>query len=86
MTKEEVLGILKSLVPDADIVLEGEDCNFTVRLISDQFADMKTIARQQLVLGGFTDQLRTGEIHALSVKAMTPAEFQASQQLTSISL
>jgi len=84
MEKADVIAIIQNAVPDADIALEGEDCNFTVRVISPSFASMRTLQRQQTVLAGFNEQLRSGEIHALSVKAMTPEEWQKSQQLASI--
>jgi len=61
-------------IPDAQVVVEGEDCNFSVTVISDQFKDKLPVARQKMVMAPFKEQLATGELHALSVKAFTPEE------------
>ena len=70
VVKEMIQGQIK----DAKITVEGEDCNFSVTVVSDQFQGKLPVARQKSVLSIFKDQLATGELHALTVKALTPAE------------
>ena len=70
VVKEMILG----QIGDAQITVEGEDCSFSVTVVSDQFQGKLPVARQKSVLSIFRDQLATGELHALTVKALTPAE------------
>ncbi|WP_317933271.1 BolA family protein [Halioxenophilus sp. WMMB6] len=63
------------LVPEAEIEVEGADCDFSVTVISEHFQGMTKVKRQQLVLSGFSDYLATGELHALTVKAFTMDEW-----------
>lgn len=71
--------ILEAL-PDADMEVEGADCNFTVTVVSPSFEGVGALARQRTVLGLFARELATGSLHALSVKARTPAELSASRR------
>ncbi|MFV8818410.1 BolA family protein [Haliea sp. E17] len=89
MDSSEVLRRIREAVPAAaDIQVEGADCDFTALVLSEDFAGVSQVKRQQQVLVSFADVLGSGELHALSVKAYTPAEWQAkqAQSLTQLSL
>ena len=47
--------------------------HFTVEIVADAFADKNLIERHRLVYDAVDDIMNT-EIHALSIKASTPAE------------
>ncbi|MGB0723338.1 MAG: BolA/IbaG family iron-sulfur metabolism protein [Gammaproteobacteria bacterium] len=76
MNEQEIIDRIKGLYPDADIELAGEDCSFEVYVLSPAFEGMKTLERQRSVLDLFGDEITTGKIHALTVKARTPQEMQ----------
>lgn len=86
MEKSEVVEKIKQVLPDAQVEVDGADCSFSALVISDQFTGMLPVKRQQLVLGCFSDLLSTGELHALSVKAHTPTEWDniKGQSLTQL--
>lgn len=88
MQASEVSTRIEQALPGAAVDVEGADCNFTVAVISAAFAGLLPVKRQQLVLDAFTDVLKTGELHALTVKTLTPQEWEAKQRngLTQISL
>ena len=75
MEKTEVEAKIKRVLPDAAIQVEGADCSFSVVVLSECFAKMPPVKRQQQVLACFSDLLSNGTLHALSVKAHTPAEW-----------
>lgn len=80
MQKEAVFQRITNVLPDAQIMVEGEDCNFTVTVITGVFSGLRPVTRQQKVMEGFLDVLASGELHALSIRAHTPEEWQALQQ------
>lgn len=88
MERQEVIDRIQKVLPEAEIMVEGADCDFTAVVLSEGFAGVMPVKRQQQVLAQFGDVLATGELHALSVKAHTPAEWQAkqAQSLTQLSL
>lgn len=78
MEREEVIDRIRRVLPDASAIeVQGADCNFTARVISDDFAAQRPVLRQQSVLAAFADVLADGRLHALTVETYTPDEWQA---------
>ena len=75
MESEEVEQLILGKLADAEIEVEGADCNFSVTIISSYFEDLLPLHRQKTVLGLFSDQLATGALHALTIKTYTPLEW-----------
>jgi acid stress-induced BolA-like protein IbaG/YrbA len=74
MLEQEIIQRIRDLYPNAAIEASGENCSFEVFVVDPLFADMKPLQRQQSVLKLFCEELKTGKLHALGVKAKTPAE------------
>ncbi|MFS0756302.1 BolA family protein [Noviherbaspirillum sp. 1P10PC] len=55
--------------------VEGDGQHFTAVIVSPAFAGKRLIQRHQLVYAALGDRMRE-EIHALSMKTLTPDEFQ----------
>lgn len=53
----------------------GDGQHFTAVIVSPAFAGKRPIQRHQLVYAALGDRMRE-EIHALSMKTLTPEEFQ----------
>lgn len=53
--------------------------HFRVRVVSPQFAGLRTLQRHQLVYRSLGDLMQT-DIHALSIAALTPGEEHADQE------
>lgn len=77
MTEDDIRRRLSPLFPDAKLQINGEDCNFELQVVSEAFAGQRPLKRQQTILALFKDDLQSGALHALSVKAYTPAEKSA---------
>ncbi|MDO5056499.1 MAG: BolA family protein [Lautropia sp.] len=56
--------------------VEGDGRHFDAIIVSDAFEGKRPVARHQIVYGVLGDRMKE-EIHALSIKALTPAEWQA---------
>lgn len=54
--------------------VEGDGQHFTALIVSDAFQGKRLIQRHQLVYAALGDRMRE-EIHALSMKTLTPEEF-----------
>ncbi|MBC7500759.1 MAG: BolA family transcriptional regulator [Herminiimonas sp.] len=55
--------------------VEGDGQHFKAMIVSSAFAGKRLIQRHQLVYAALGDRMRE-EIHALSMKTLTPEEFQ----------
>lgn len=78
MEEKDIITRITDAVPDvSEVKIEGVDCNFSALVISTSFEGVRLVKRQQQILTAFSDVLSNGELHALSVKAHTPEEWQA---------
>jgi len=59
----------------AHLEVEGDGQHFSAIIVSDAFAGKRQVARHQLVYAALGDRMRE-EIHALSMKTLTPEEFR----------
>ena len=55
--------------------VEGDGHHFSAVIVSAAFVGKRLIARHQLVYAALGDRMRE-EIHALSMKTLTPEEYQ----------
>jgi acid stress-induced BolA-like protein IbaG/YrbA len=60
------------------ITLDGDGRHWYATIVSAEFEGKRAIARHQRVYATLGDKMQTNEVHALSMKTFTPAEW-ASQ-------
>ena len=79
LTTLEVEKLVQEGIPEAKVLVEGEGCDLLITVISEQFTDLALVKKQQLVMATLKEPLASGKLHAVSVKAYTPDEWQALQ-------
>ena len=79
MQSEEVKTMIQAQIPGARVEVDGEGCSFSVLVISEQFEGLSLLKKQQAVMSVFSEKLASGELHALTVKAYTPGQWQGLQ-------
>ena len=73
MSPEQLEAKLKESFPGADILVSdmtGNGSNFEVRIIAPQFKELSRVKQHQAVMSVFNSELKSGELHALSLKTM----------------
>lgn len=75
-TPEIVKDYIAAGLDCAHLEVEGDGQHFSAVIVSSAFAGKRLIQRHQLVYAALGDRMRA-EIHALSMKTMTPEEFQS---------
>ncbi|MBV8341187.1 MAG: BolA/IbaG family iron-sulfur metabolism protein, partial [Gammaproteobacteria bacterium] len=74
MDPEEVARLIRAGLPGAEVRVQSEDrTHFNARIVAPQFAQLKSLARHQLVYRTLGERMGR-EIHALSIEALTPQE------------
>ena len=76
-TPEQVRQYIADGLPCTHVEVEGDCSHFYATIVSDAFEGKSLVARQRLVNAALGDRMKA-EIHALSMKTKTPAEFEAS--------
>jgi acid stress-induced BolA-like protein IbaG/YrbA len=78
MTANEVTGLIQAALPGAQVrVLTADDTHYEAVVVAAQFEGQRPLQRHQLVYAGLGERMGR-EIHALSIQAYTPAEWQAA--------
>ncbi len=79
ITHREVEQLIKGDYPDAEIFIEGEGCDLLITVVSETFSGQSMVKQQQGVMATLTEPLGTGRLHAVTIKAYTPAQWQETQ-------
>ncbi|TSA39802.1 MAG: Grx4 family monothiol glutaredoxin [Methylococcaceae bacterium] len=80
LSASEVTYLVQQGLSDAEVMIDGEGCDLLITVISSQFVDLSLVKKQQLVLATLKEPLASGKLHAVSVKAYTPEEWQDKKQ------
>ena len=75
-TPELVKSYIAAGLDCTHLEVEGDGQHFNAVIVSPTFAGKRLVQRHQLVYAALGDRMRE-EIHALSVKTLTPEEFQS---------
>jgi acid stress-induced BolA-like protein IbaG/YrbA len=72
-TPEQVKSYIEQGIACQFINVEGDGQHFFATIVSSEFEGLRLVQRHQKVYGALGDRMKA-EIHALSFKALTPAE------------
>ena len=74
MDAETIRKLIESGLPGARADVQGDDgVHFEARVVSEAFAGKASLARHRAVYAALGQMMET-DIHALSIKALTPQE------------
>lgn len=77
MQPEEIKRLIEAGMSNTEAYVEGDGAHFTALVISPAFEGKTRVQKQQIVYDTVRTQLMDGTLHALSLKTMTPEEWQA---------
>jgi acid stress-induced BolA-like protein IbaG/YrbA len=78
MTNEELQSIIAAGLPCDHIEVTGDGRHWYATIVSSAFEGLRAIQRHQRVYATLGARLQTDEVHALSMKTHTPAEWAAN--------
>ena len=77
MNQEQVAALIRAGMPAARVEVQSDDdTHFATLVVSEAFEGLRPLQRHQLIYRALGDKMG-GEIHALSIRALTPAELAA---------
>ena len=78
MTPDELESIIRSGLPCNHLEVAGDGRHWIAVIVSPEFEGKRAIQRHQRVYATLGARMHTDEVHALSMKTYTPAEWAAS--------
>ncbi|TSE35993.1 BolA family protein [Tepidimonas charontis] len=80
MTAEQLQALIAAGLPCTHLEVSGDGRHWAAVVVSPAFEGKRAIQRHQMVYATLGQRLHTDEVHALSMKTYTPAEWQATGQ------
>ncbi len=80
MTADEIRNLISTGLACEYITLEGDGRHWYATIVSPEFEGKRAIARHQRVYATLGGKMQTDEVHALSMKTFTPAEWAAQAE------
>jgi acid stress-induced BolA-like protein IbaG/YrbA len=78
MTAQELQTIIAAGLSCEHLHVEGDGRHWYATLVSAEFEGKRLIQRHQRVYATLGEKIKTDEVHALSMKTYTPAEWQVA--------
>jgi len=72
--KDMITKIISDGIKYDDLTVDGSESKYEVQIVSDVFDGKSIIQRHKLIYALLDNYIKTGEIHALTIKAMTVSE------------
>ena len=76
METAEIKALIEKGINNAEAIVTGGEGKYEAIVISPAFEGMTMVKEHQLVYATVNPQIASGELHALSIKAYTPEEWQ----------
>jgi acid stress-induced BolA-like protein IbaG/YrbA len=76
MNPEKIQQLIQQGMPEASVGVTGGEGKFIAQVVSDEFAGLSLIKRHKLIYACVNNEIASGELHALTIVAKTPAEME----------
>ena len=75
MTAQELQALIAAGLPCQHLDVSGDGRHWQAVIVSSAFEGLRLIQRHQKVYATLGQRMQTDEVHALSMKTLTPAEW-----------
>ena len=75
MTADQIQTMIAAGLPCQHLQVDGDGRHWQAVVVSEQFEGLRLIARHQKVYATLGNKMHNDEVHALSMKTFTPAEW-----------
>jgi len=81
MEISEIQHLIEAGFPGATVTVTGDGSHFQAVVVSDAFEGKSLVAKQKMVYATVNEHIVSGELHAFTIKAYTPAEWEKASKL-----
>ncbi|NNG14356.1 MAG: BolA family transcriptional regulator [Gammaproteobacteria bacterium] len=81
MQPEAIKTLIEEGLTGVEARVTGDGSHFEAIVIGEIFDGMSPLNKQRTVYGTLGDRITSGEIHALSIKAYTPADWEKASKM-----
>ncbi|WP_037384164.1 BolA family iron metabolism protein IbaG [Serratia sp. DD3] len=81
MENSKIEEVLMNALALDEVHVTGDGSHFQVVAVSEQFATMSRVKKQQAIYAPLMEYIADNSIHALSIKTYTPEEWKRDRKL-----
>ena len=82
MSEVEIARLVTEKIPDAQVEVQSNGNSYMVRVVSADFENLRALKRQQLVYSCLNEKIKSGEMHAVTMRLFTPEEWKKEQRFS----
>lgn len=76
MDPEQIKQLIEAGITESHATVTGDGGKYEATVISDAFAGLSMLKQHQLVYATVNEHIASGALHALTIKAYTPDEWE----------
>ena len=80
MEPAAIKALVEEQIPGSVVTVEGNGNKYQLIVVSEQFAGLTPVKKQQLVYACINDHIASGDIHAVSIRTMTPEQWDKERK------
>ena len=74
MITDEVEARIAAAIVPSEVIAHGDSSRMEVTVVSPAFEGVSRVRKQQLVYAAIGELIKSGALHAVTIRALTPAE------------
>mgnify|MGYP003598190946 CR=1 FL=1 len=78
MTADQIRDLIAQGLDCEHLEVDGDGRHWSATIVSRTFEGKRAVQRHQLVYATLGQRMQTDEVHALSMKTLTPAEWRGA--------
>ena len=80
MEPSEIKTLIENGITQSQAIVTGESGKYEAIVISPEFEGLSMVKEHQMVYATVKEHIASGALHALSIKAYTPGEWESLKQ------
>ena len=80
MDETEIKKLIEAGLPDTEATVKGDGSHFEAIVVGECFDGVSMVQQQKMVYATLSQHITSGAIHALTIKAYTPGQWEKAQK------
>ncbi len=80
MTNEEIKALVTQSLSLEEVHVKSDGSHYLIIAVSDIFAEMSRVKRQQAIYSPLSEKVADGTLHAITIKTFTVNDWQRERQ------
>lgn len=80
MDESEIKKLIEAGLPDTQVTVKGDGSHYEAVVVGECFDGVPMVQQQKMVYATIREHITSGAIHALTIRAYTPEQWEKAQK------